>query len=210
MTHTLPAQIQALAERLRQPRLPRAELQRCAGQLDALALELTGALELCTLQRDVSLKLSLALQDAGTMALQAHTLTHHQVELLQGGRSLGDLLAAVPDSGPVPADELARLRPDAAGRYAWDRWQAEALEAGLSQDLAQLGRAVMREAVQHAWSEEHQRECGWRDQGQVMLVQALQHGETTAQRWRHLLETDGERGYWDEATGEWRACGGDQ
>lgn len=199
LTQPLPQQLEAVAERLRQPQLPRAEVQRCAAELDALARQLAGALELSTLQRDLSLQASLALKEAGKLALKAHTLAQHQAELLQG-RSSWDL---EPEPTQPTASELDRYRTDAQGRYAWDRWQAEALAAGLSAELANLGREVMREAAQHAWSEKLQRECGWQDRGQVMLIQALHHGETVAQRWRHLLQTDGERGEID-ADGNWQ------
>lgn len=32
---------------------------------------------------------------------------------------------------------------DEHGRYAWDRWQERAIAAGVTKDLASLGRAVM-------------------------------------------------------------------
>ena len=103
---------------------------------------------------------------------------------------------------PPPLDvERARLRPDLQGAYAWDRWQEFARAAGLAPELAILGRAVMREAVQHDWNEPLKLECGWLDGGQTMLVQALADGPAVEARWRHLLQTDGERGRWVD--GEW-------
>lgn len=96
-----------------------------------------------------------------------------------------------------------RLRPDADGRYAWDHWKARALEAGLNKDLAELGRAVMREAVQHGWDDDLQQECGWQDEGGRMLVLAVIDGCRVKKRWEWLLETDGERGLWNEQTGDW-------
>lgn len=122
--------------------------------------------------------------------------------------------ASRPDDGPpadlglvVPAfraEELARLRPDADGRYAWDRWRLRALEAGLSDDLAWLGRGVMREAVQHAWSEELKAECGWEDEGQAMLELALRAPRKAEKRWQRLMDTDRLRGRWDEKTGTFK------
>lgn len=94
-------------------------------------------------------------------------------------------------------EELRRLRPDAEGRYAWDRWELQALAASLPRELAQLGRAVMREAVQHTWEPELQAECGWEDAGQAMLALAQREPRAATVRWEHLLATDGERGYWD-------------
>ncbi len=103
---------------------------------------------------------------------------------------------------PTSSDDLSRLRPDAVGAYAWDRWQTQALAAGLSEDLAGLGRAVMREAVQHAWEQHLQAECGWADAGQAMLELALRDGAAAEKRWQYLLETDGGRGRWGE-DGSW-------
>jgi len=57
-----------------------------------------------------------------------------------------------PNSIPHEPTELdRRLDACAPGAYPWDDWQREALAAGLSPDLAALGRAVMREAYQHDW-----------------------------------------------------------
>ncbi len=102
------------------------------------------------------------------------------------------------------AQELTRLRPDADGRYAWDRWRLRALEAGLSDDLAWLGRNLMREAVQHAWPDELKVECGWEDEGQAMLELALRAPRKTEKRWQRLMDTDGLLGRWDEKTGTFK------
>jgi hypothetical protein len=104
---------------------------------------------------------------------------------------------------PQPADGLNHLRPDAQGRYAWDRWEARATEAGLAQELAALGRAVMREAVQHDWTPRLKAECGWLDEGQAMLELALRDAPAAAERWDYLLATDGGRGCWGE-DGSWK------
>ncbi|MBI4758180.1 MAG: hypothetical protein HY783_04155, partial [Chloroflexi bacterium] len=99
--------------------------------------------------------------------------------------------------------ELARLRPDANGDYAWDRWKHRALVAGLDSELAQLGRDLMREAVQHDWRPTLKTECGWNDEGQAMLELAQRDPESAERRWDWLMETDGERGRWDPITGDW-------
>jgi len=36
-------------------------------------------------------------------------------------------------------------------RFEWDDWEEQALARGLDPELATLGRAVFREAIQHAW-----------------------------------------------------------
>lgn len=100
--------------------------------------------------------------------------------------------------------DLARLRPDTAGAYAWDRWQMQALEAGLDHRLSQLGRAVMREAVQHDWPPSLLAECGWEDGGQDMLDLARLDPETARRRWQWLLDTDGGQVEWDEASQTFR------
>lgn len=105
-------------------------------------------------------------------------------------------------------DGLDHLRPDAQGSYAWDRWEARALEAGLSREMATLGRALMREAVQHDWDARLKVEGGWLDGGQAMLALALTDGPAAEERWRYLLATDGGRGRWI-ADGEWESLGED-
>src|SRR5437867_5598172 len=78
-------------------------------------------------------------------------------------------------------------------RLPWDEWQAWAIAQGLAKDLAQFGRAVIREAYQHDWDEALKRECGWRDDGRAMLELARQFPEKARQRWSGLLDTDGGR-----------------
>ncbi len=79
------------------------------------------------------------------------------------------------------------------GDYPWDLWYKWALEDGLSDDLAQLGRSLIREADQHSWPEELQKECGWYDSGAVMLEFAKSNPQQAEKRWDYLMETDGER-----------------
>lgn len=111
---------------------------------------------------------------------------------------------AEPELTEVPG-ELARLCPDADGAYTWDHWQMRALSAGLEHRLSQLGRAVMREAVQHNWPTWLKAECGWEDEGQDMLELAQLDPETAERRWQWLLETDGGRVEWDAAGERFRA-----
>ena len=86
------------------------------------------------------------------------------------------------------------------GSYPWDFWETRALEAGLANELAVLGRAVMREAVQHNWRPQLQAECGWNDEGEEMLELALSEAKQAAERWEHLLQTDGEIGFFNPET----------
>jgi hypothetical protein len=79
------------------------------------------------------------------------------------------------------------------GQYPWDAWQCLARLHGVPEDLAVLGRATMREAYQHNWSDRFRLLCGWGDMGQRMIALALRSPKTARQRWEWLLETDGQR-----------------
>jgi hypothetical protein len=108
---------------------------------------------------------------------------------------------AGPDGDPLPAfnpDEyviVGRLRHHAAvpGHYPWDHWETRAKNAGVDEDLAELGRALIREADQHSWDEDLQSECGWSDNGDAMLELALNSPQKAQERWELLLRTDGYR-----------------
>jgi len=73
--------------------------------------------------------------------------------------------------------------------YAWDYWKTKALAAGVAGDLAELGRAVMREHYQHGWSS-YDNEVSVRS-GDEMLRLALNEPDRAAARWQRLLDTDG-------------------
>lgn len=89
-------------------------------------------------------------------------------------------------------DRLLTCQP---GQFPWDDWQREALAAGVSDELANLGRAVMREAYQHAWCEELRYECGAdnEDTAKGMILEALDQPDWVRSRWGWLLATDGLR-----------------
>ena len=79
-------------------------------------------------------------------------------------------------------DRLLACKP---GQFPWDDWQREALAAGVSDDLANLGRAVMREAYQHSWCEELRDECGaGREEAfKGMILEALEQPDWARSRW---------------------------
>jgi hypothetical protein len=81
----------------------------------------------------------------------------------------------------------------APGCWPWDDWERMALAAGLSRELASLGRSLMREADQHCWCERLRRECGWNDDGKAMLQRLLAQPRRTAARLNWLYATDGLR-----------------
>lgn len=89
--------------------------------------------------------------------------------------------------------DMSGIQADESGQYAWDRWERRAIAARVEEELAQLGRAVMRKAVQHDWSSKLKRECGWEDEGQRMLELALHQPQNARTRWQFLLDTDGHR-----------------
>jgi len=78
-----------------------------------------------------------------------------------------------------------------SGDYPWDRWEKAALDAGVSKELANLGRSVFREAFQHDWANELKVECGWLDGGAEMILHALAVPGEVEERWCELLNTDG-------------------
>jgi hypothetical protein len=84
-------------------------------------------------------------------------------------------------------------KPCAPGAYPWDDWRRCALAAGLSDELAWLGRSLMREADQHCWCVRLRAECGWNDAGRAMLARLLTQPRRTAARLNWLLATDGLR-----------------
>lgn len=90
------------------------------------------------------------------------------------------------------------------GHYPWDYWHKKAIKSGIPEDLAGIGRLVMREAYQHDWPTELKSLCGWSDNGKRMIALAKRSPETAKQRWNRLLETDGLRGEYDPQTLEWR------
>lgn len=77
--------------------------------------------------------------------------------------------------------------------FPWDDWERYALASGLAAGLANLGRAVMREAYQHCWCERLKKECGWSDGGGPMLRRVRTQPRRTEARWEWLMATDGQR-----------------
>lgn len=73
--------------------------------------------------------------------------------------------------------------------YTCDCWKTQALAAGVTADLADLGRAVMREHYQHGWLS-HDNEVSVRS-GDEMLRLAISEPDKAAARWQWLLDTDG-------------------
>jgi hypothetical protein len=70
----------------------------------------------------------------------------------------------------------------------WERWYDRALEAGVADELAVLGRSLMREAWQRGYRGEQAAECGWLDDGEAMLELARSRPRQAASAWRRILD----------------------
>lgn len=77
--------------------------------------------------------------------------------------------------------------------FEWDFWKSHALALGVAEDLAELGRRIMRDAYLERWPEESLGECGWWDDGFGMLAQAQKNPRETRKRWEALLTRYGHR-----------------
>jgi len=77
--------------------------------------------------------------------------------------------------------------------FEWDFWKSQALDLGVAEELAELGRDIMRDAYLERWPEEILGECGWWDDGFGMLAQAQKNPQETRKRWTALLKRYGRR-----------------
>jgi hypothetical protein len=73
--------------------------------------------------------------------------------------------------------------------FVWNDWKEHALKAGMSEELAELGCAVYREAIQHNWPWSLRVACV-EPTLTDMLVKAP---ETAKQFYESMLATDGFR-----------------
>jgi hypothetical protein len=107
-----------------------------------------------------------------------------------------------PTSSPPRLDLDAVLRCS-YGHYPWDDWHRWAIAQGLNEDLAGLGRLLVREAYQHGWEPWLQSLCGWSDDGQALLALALRTPKAARRQWDILMRTDGLRGDYRPRSTEW-------
>lgn len=104
--------------------------------------------------------------------------------------------AAMPSNWParmteaVLQDAKAPLRvvDDDAEEPLWERWFERAVEEGVDEELAMLGRAVIRSARSARVEADHRAECGWSDEGDAMLELALEDADGADEHWRRLLD----------------------
>ena len=88
----------------------------------------------------------------------------------------------------VVAEASGRPPSDATYGPLWERWFDQALEQGVEDDLASLGRSVIREAKMLSWGVEREAECGWLDDGEAMLELALVDPDRARASWQALLD----------------------
>ena len=113
----------------------------------------------------------------------------------ENGTDLGE---ALPSYWPERLTEAvvaeARGQPHAPPETAiaplWERWFERALEHGVDEALAGLGRALMREASDARWSDERAADGGLLDEGEGMLELALNHPDHAELRWHTLLDDE--------------------
>lgn len=79
--------------------------------------------------------------------------------------------------------------PQQPPRFEWDYWEEDALERGLDHQLATLGRAVLREAIQHDWPSLLHQVCS----GDTLDALLFKAPELARRLYELLLETDGLR-----------------
>ena len=95
----------------------------------------------------------------------------------------------------MTAAVLAEADGDGASGRAepsWQRWHRRAVGAAVGDELAALGRELMREASHRRWSEEARIASGGLDDGNAMIRLALTDPERADRIWSHMLETCGE------------------
>jgi hypothetical protein len=88
----------------------------------------------------------------------------------------GQIEPTDPESAHLEASKSHQCSP---ARYHWDHWRREAFEQGMDADAADVGRALIREAHQHAWPDHVDMEA--------MMVRGLREPAEARERWQHIL-----------------------
>ncbi len=81
-----------------------------------------------------------------------------------------------PDSAHLEASRSHECPP---AQYYWDDWRREAFENGMPADVADAGRALIREAFQHGW--------GIEPNLGAMMRDGLRSPTRSRNRWRRML-----------------------
>jgi hypothetical protein len=86
----------------------------------------------------------------------------------------------VDPTAPAPEHKAATSRHVCpAPLFFWDDWRREAFELGMLPAAAEAGRALIREAHQHAWP--------WEPNTAAMMALGLANGRRAARRWARIL-----------------------
>lgn len=70
--------------------------------------------------------------------------------------------------------------------FEWDEWKERAIALGVAEDLAELGKNLMRDAYMQRWPEFVLSDCGWDDDGFGMLAMARAKPAETRRHWERL------------------------
>ena len=70
--------------------------------------------------------------------------------------------------------------------FEWDAWKTRARALGITEELAELGKKVMRDAYMQRWPEAVLSDCGWNDDGFGMLALARAKPAEARRDWELL------------------------
>ena len=70
--------------------------------------------------------------------------------------------------------------------FEWDEWKTRAVALGVAEDLAELGKKIMRDAYMQRWPEAVLGDCGWDDDGFGMLALARAKPAEARRDWERL------------------------
>lgn len=70
--------------------------------------------------------------------------------------------------------------------FEWDEWKTQAVAMGVTEDLAELGKTLMRDSYMQRWPEKVLSDCGWNDDGFGMLALARAKPQQARQAWERL------------------------
>lgn len=70
--------------------------------------------------------------------------------------------------------------------FEWDEWKDRAVRLGVAEDLAELGKSLMRDAYMQRWPDMVLTDCGWDDDGFAMLAMAREKPAETRRHWERL------------------------
>ena len=115
--------------------------------------------------------------------------------ILQGCQHAGSPTSAInelADAGKPRQQPLAKIAQQtlsAAKQETWDDWYHRAVEAGVEEPVAALGKSLICKSTVQGWTAAQQADFGWYDDGQAMIDIALLMPVPAMHTWQHLLES---------------------